>query len=74
MVIADLVSHEREDLRRRFAHARLGFTDRAVLDWLGAHGLVARVVAHLAGELTISVWAATRPMAPAQHAGLRSVG
>ncbi|KHL24781.1 ArsR family transcriptional regulator [Croceibacterium mercuriale] len=75
MVIADMASHEREDLRRRFAHARLGFTDRAVLDWLGEHGLEARVVAHLAGELTISVWAATRPAAAQQQQpSLRSVG
>ncbi|WP_121115642.1 ArsR/SmtB family transcription factor [Croceibacterium ferulae] len=74
MVIADMASHEREDLRRRFAHARLGFTDRAVLGWLGAHGLEARVVAHLAGELTISVWAATRPGGSAQQLALRSVG
>ncbi|WP_347302809.1 metalloregulator ArsR/SmtB family transcription factor [Croceibacterium sp. TMG7-5b_MA50] len=60
MVVADMASHDRDDFRRRFAHARLGFTDQAVLDWLTALGLEARVVGHLPGELTISVWAAER--------------
>jgi len=63
IVIVDIAPHEREDLRRKFAHARLGFSDEAVVGWLEANGLPGRVTGHLDGELTIAVWAATREQA-----------
>lgn len=62
LLIADFAPHEREDLRSRDAHARLGFADEAVLRYLEQAGLVAGVVEHLeGGELTVTIWAGNRP-------------
>ena len=33
LLIVDFAPHEREELRSRDAHARLGFADEAVLGW-----------------------------------------
>src|SRR5690606_3669859 len=38
VAIVDLAAHEREELRVRHAHARLGFTDEKMLEWLTASG------------------------------------
>ena len=57
LIIVDFAPHEREELRARDAHARLGFADEAVLGWMAAAGLDARVVEHLeGGELTVTLW------------------
>jgi ArsR family transcriptional regulator len=62
LLIADFAPHEREELRTRDAHARLGFADDAVTKFLEAAGLEARVVEHLeGGELTVTIWAGERP-------------
>jgi ArsR family transcriptional regulator len=64
LLIADFAPHEREELRTRDAHARLGFADDAVTRYLEAAGLDARVVEHLeGGELTVTIWAGERPQA-----------
>lgn len=60
LVIVDFAPHEREELRSRDAHARLGFADSAVLKWMVAAGLDARVIDHLTGELTVTLWAGER--------------
>ena len=61
LLIADFAPHEREELRLRDAHVRLGFADEAVLKYLNAAGLEGRVVEHLeGGELTVTVWAGER--------------
>lgn len=60
MLIVDVAPHEHEELRRRFAHARLGFSDKQVLDWLQEVGLQASVTAHLPSELVTVIWRATR--------------
>jgi ArsR family transcriptional regulator len=58
VIIIDVGPHDHEDFRRRFAHARLGFADDVVLNWLREAGLKAKVEAHLEGELTITIWSA----------------
>ena len=64
LLIVDFAPHEREELRDRDAHVRLGFADEAVLGWMTAAGLQARVVEHLeGGELTVTLWAGERPQA-----------
>lgn len=62
LLIVDFAPHDREELRSRDAHVRLGFSDEAVLRWLEDSGLEARVVEHLrGGELTVTLWAGERP-------------
>lgn len=61
LLIVDFAPHEREELRTRDAHARLGFADEAVLGWMAAAGLEARVLEHLeGGELTVTLWVGER--------------
>lgn len=62
LLIADFAPHDREELRSRDAHARLGFADDAVLGWLEAAGLQGQVVEHLeGGELTVTIWVGRQP-------------
>jgi ArsR family transcriptional regulator len=64
LLIVDFAPHEREELRTRDAHVRLGFPDEAVLGWMAAAGLEARVVEHLkGGELTVTLWEGVQPEA-----------
>ncbi len=61
LLVVDFAPHEREELRTRDAHARLGFTDEAVIGWMAAAGLNGRVVEHLeGGELTVTLWEGER--------------
>jgi ArsR family transcriptional regulator len=63
LLVVDFALHEREDLRERDAHVRLGFADEAVVGWFEAAGLKGRVVEHLAGgELTVTLWAGDKPL------------
>jgi ubiquinone/menaquinone biosynthesis C-methylase UbiE len=64
LLIVDFAPHEREELRTRDAHVRLGFPDEAVLSYLAEAGLDGRVVEHLeGGALTVTIWAGQRPAA-----------
>jgi ArsR family transcriptional regulator len=64
LLIADFAPHEREELRIRDAHLRLGFSDDLVLRYLEQAGLEGEVVEHLeGGELTVTIWAGARPEA-----------
>jgi ArsR family transcriptional regulator len=57
LLIADFAPHEREELRARDAHARLGFSDEQILGWFGAYGLAPIQVETLeGGELTVKLW------------------
>jgi ubiquinone/menaquinone biosynthesis C-methylase UbiE len=57
LLIVDFAPHDREELRARDAHARLGFADEAVLKWMAASGVDGQVVEHLkGGELTVTIW------------------
>jgi ubiquinone/menaquinone biosynthesis C-methylase UbiE len=57
LLVVDFAAHEREDLRIRDAHLRLGFTDEAMDGWFQAAGLDPDLVEHLeGGELTVALW------------------
>ena len=61
LLIVDFAPHEREELRSRDAHARLGFADDIMLKYLESAGLDGRVVEHLeGGELTVTIWIGER--------------
>ena len=62
MLIVDFAPHEREELRARDAHQRLGFSDSQIEAWLRAGGLDLATVKELeGGELTVKLWLAERP-------------
>ena len=62
LLIVDFAAHEREELRARDAHARLGFADDQMLAWLAVAGLEGSVCATLdGGELTVKLWLGRRP-------------
>jgi DNA-binding transcriptional ArsR family regulator len=62
LLVVDFAPHEREELRATDAHLRLGFADDTMLGYLEGAGLDGRVVERLeGGELTVSIWAGTRP-------------
>jgi ArsR family transcriptional regulator len=62
LLIVDFAPHEREELRTRDAHLRLGFPDDAVTGWMNSAGLQARVFEHLkGGELTVTLWEGVQP-------------
>ena len=57
LLIADFAPHDREELRARDAHTRLGFADEQVAAWFAAAGLqLARVETLEGGELTVKLW------------------
>jgi len=61
LLVVDFAPHEREELRIRDAHVRLGFADEAILKLFEEAGLEGRVVEHLeGGELTVTIWLGTR--------------
>jgi len=61
LLVADFAPHGREELRQAHAHARLGFADEVVCEWLGAAGLRSHVAARLeGGELTVTIWVGER--------------
>ncbi|HEX8256555.1 MAG TPA: methyltransferase domain-containing protein, partial [Allosphingosinicella sp.] len=64
LLIVDFAPHEREELRVRDAHVRLGFADDAVVKWMAETGLDGRVVGHLeGGALTVTLWTGEQPEA-----------
>ncbi len=61
LLICDFAPHEREDLRVRDAHARLGFSDEQMLGWFGDAGLSPVSIETLEGaELTVKLWMGRR--------------
>jgi ArsR family transcriptional regulator len=57
LLVVDFAAHEREDLRTRDAHLRLGFSDEAMAGWFRAAGLEPDMTEHLpGGELTVTLW------------------
>ena len=57
LLIVDFASHEREELRTRDSHTRLGFADEAIHGWFAEAGLSADLTEHLeGGELTVTLW------------------
>jgi len=62
LLIADFAPHDREDLRTRDAHTRLGFADDQIVAWFEAAGLQQTDVVTLkGGELTVALWLGRKP-------------
>lgn len=65
LLIADFAPHDREELRARDAHTRLGFSDAQMEGWFDAAGLMpARIETLEGGELTVKLWLARKKGAP----------
>lgn len=61
LLIVDFAAHDRDDLREREGHARLGFDDDQMAQWFAAAGLdPTRAVELAGGELTVKLWLARR--------------
>ena len=57
VLIADFAAHDREELRARNAHTRLGFSDEQIAHWFASAGLApARTETLEGGELTVKLW------------------
>lgn len=65
IAIVDFASHDREELRDRHAHARLGFSDRQLRDLLRGAGFSSSApIALEGGELVVKVWLGKRRDTP----------
>ncbi len=63
IIIADLLPHDREELKTEQAHRRLGFDDAEVEGWFESAGLVAGQSVSLTGRpLPVGVWSASKPV------------
>lgn len=61
LLIADFAAHQREELRTRDAHVRLGFSDEQMLGWFTGAGLAPVAIERLeGGELTVKLWLARK--------------
>jgi ArsR family transcriptional regulator len=60
LLVVDFAAHDREELRVRDAHVRLGFDDAQMAGWFAAAGLDGGLVEALdGGALTVKLWLAT---------------
>jgi len=65
LLIVDFAPHDREELRLRDAHTRLGFSDQQIIAWYAAAGLtMERAEMLVGGELTVKLWLGQRRGAP----------
>ena len=70
-----MAAHDREDLRRTHAHARLGFDDAQIEAMLGRQGFVAESGATVdGGELAVKVWTGRRIAPAVPQIGRKSAG
>jgi ArsR family transcriptional regulator len=61
LLVVDFAAHDREELRERDAHIRLGFDDEMMAGWFATAGLTVDHVEHLkGGELTVTLWRGTK--------------
>ncbi len=61
LLIADFAPHDREELRQREGHVRLGFSDEQMLGWFEAGDLAPMKTETLeGGELTVKLWLARK--------------
>jgi ArsR family transcriptional regulator len=66
IAIIDFASHDREELRTRHQHARLGFSDRQMAELLREAGFAAsQPIALEGGELVVKIWLGKRRAVPA---------
>jgi len=69
LLIVDFAAHEREELRERDAHIRLGFDDDVMAGWFASAGLEVDQVQHLeGGELTVTLWRGVKAAIPHRRA------
>ena len=69
LLVVDFAAHEREELRERDAHIRLGFEDEVMGGWFAAAGLEIDQVQHLeGGELTVTLWRGIKAAIPQRRA------
>ena len=69
LLVVDFAAHEREELRERDAHIRLGFEDEVMAQWFAAAGLAVDQVQHLkGGELTVTLWRGIKAALPQRRA------
>lgn len=65
VAIVDFAAHDREELRERHAHARLGFSDEQMLAALTDAGFVPQPPVALPGTpLTVKIWTGRRAISP----------
>jgi len=61
IAVVDFAAHDREELRESHAHARLGFTDEQMAEWLAASGFSPNPPLTLPGQgLATKIWVAER--------------
>ena len=69
LLVVDFAAHEREELRERDAHIRLGFEDEVMGGWFASAGLEIDQVQHLeGGELTVTLWRGVKSALPQRRA------
>jgi len=69
LLVVDFAAHDREELRDRDAHIRLGFEDEVMAGWFASAGLTVDQVQHLrGGELTVTLWRGTKAAQPQRRA------
>ncbi len=67
LVVVDLATHDRADLRDRLAHRALGFSDTDMAALLAAAGLRAEHSTSVAGPLAVRIWCCRAPVSADQH-------
>lgn len=68
LLVIDFASHDREELREKDAHLRLGFADDAIRGWFTAAGIEMDRTERLeGGELTVILWRGVKPGAIRQE-------
>lgn len=61
LLIADFAAHDREELRTKDGHTRLGFADEQMVTWFAAADLAPERTERLeGGELTVKLWLARK--------------
>jgi ArsR family transcriptional regulator len=69
LLVIDFAAHEREELRVRDAHLRLGFADEVMAGWFATSGMEIDHVEHLeGGELTVTLWRGSKAAAKKRKA------
>jgi ArsR family transcriptional regulator len=69
LLVVDFAAHEREELRERDAHIRLGFDDEAMAQWFASAALEVDQIQHLkGGELTVTLWRGIKAAVPQRRA------
>jgi ubiquinone/menaquinone biosynthesis C-methylase UbiE len=69
LLVVDFAAHEREELRERDAHIRLGFEDEVMTGWFASAGVPIDHVQHLkGGELTVTLWRGVKSAVPQRRA------